>query len=368
MKRRDLLTLVSYTVSLGLFRIVSFMSPFKQSPEGKSVLAVEAGVAGWREPAPGLLDIEQSAREYLDENSVLRLEITDGDLSYLKQARKFIRENRPTHYFYDTRTGSAGKIRGLTQAFSLALYLTWRGVIPITLLTNFPARKWRRQVSVVTAARGLVLILLDPKDVEGSIPHRRIFGPVLMPFSKQRLERLRQDFPKTRDQKTNATVTFVGTVYEPRLSKLNEISKSLDDTPLVLEIIARDIKSEKIAEERYWKALRRAAFVLTTSDHTIEAGADNDIPPHMVYRYTEALVAEGCLIAPRVNGPLIPWIHFVPFESPGQLSSSLQELLQDPARIDEISEAGGQLIKDRVNSKAWWTEVDDALGPDKLKK
>jgi hypothetical protein len=331
------------------------------------VLMVEAGAAGWQEPAPGLLDIEQSAREYLGVQGVVRLSIEQRGFGYLTSVLKALRGVRPSHYFYDTRSGHQGKVRGWIQALAVGLLLNWYDAVPITLLTNLPARKWRRQVATVTALKGLVLVLMSPEDIGSAIPHKRTIGPVLMPFSEKRLRRLRSEFPDRSGESVHPIARFIGTVYEPRLTKLASLEEAISSLPMRLEIVARDIKEPKIDEATYWTALRGSTFVVTTADHHTEGpGSDRGVLPHMVYRYTEALVAEACLIAPRVPGPLIPWVHYVPFDSPIQLSSDLAVLLKSPDQIRDIRAAGSKLVSDGISGCDWWRDIDAALGADGL--
>lgn len=363
---KDVPTWLVFLLSRFLLWGVRVLSVHRRHPNQLTTLMIEAGAAGWQEPAPGLLDLEQSAREYLGRECVSRLSIEHRGLGYLLELLTAIRRVRPSHYFYDTRTGHQGKVWGWMQAFMVGLFLTWYDIVPITLLTNFPARKWRRQVATVTARSGLVLVLMSPKDVGGAIPHNRVLGPVLMPFSEKRLSRLRSDFPDRSRENVHPIARFIGTVYEPRLTKLASLQEALSALPIELDIVARNIDQPKINEDSYWTALRGSTFVVTTADHAEEPGSDSGVPPHMVYRYTEALVAEACLIAPRVPGPLVPWVHYVPFDSPFQLSSDLAVLLESPQQIQDIRAAGSTFISDRILGCDWWRDIDVALGSDGL--
>ena len=367
MRTKNILTWFVFLPTAVTCRAVRLVSPHKRGRTKAPLLVIEAGKAGWDEPAPGLLDIEQSAREYIGEDAVVRLSIERRNWGYLAVVGRTLSRNTPTHYFYDTRTGHQGKIVGWLQAFAIATLLSWYDVVPITLLTNFPARKWRRQVVTVTASRGLILLLMDPGDTGRSIPHNRVLGPVLMPFSEKRLRRLRSEFPTRTDDATLPVVLFIGTMYEPRQTKLNDLGAALAPLPLNFKIISRNLNAPKITEGDYWGALRESNFVVTTADHARERGSDNDFPPHLVYRYTEALVAETCLIAPRVPGPLTAWTHYIPYDSADQLKKDLASLRASPEKIGAIREAGANLIAERVASGSWWQEVDFALGPDALK-
>jgi len=366
MKIRDVPTYVFFYVSRLVCLAIWAISPYRTRSRPESTLLIEAGELGWREPAPGLLDIEQSAKEYLGVDSVFRAEIPFGTRHYLRMLVQRIKAAEPTHFFYDTRTGSQHKLNGLAQSLVLAAYLSWRNVVPLTILTNFPLRKWRRQVSIITARSGIVLILLDPAVSLRRIPHTRVLGPIFMPFSRERLQDLRQRFPLKRPDTDRPMVSFIGSVYEPRATTLREVEKALGPIGVDFRIVGRDVNDKKIGEESYWSILRSSDFVFTTSDHIVEPGTDSDIPPHMVYRYTEALVAEACLIAPSITGPLVPNVHYIPFISPEQLAEELSTLLTTPEKVRAIRLAGAELIRSRVDDQAWWSEIDQALGAEAL--
>lgn len=367
MKIRDVPTYVFFYASRLVCSATWAISPYRTRPRPESTLLIEAGELGWREPAPGLLDIEQSAKEYLNAHSVFRIEVPFGTHHYLRVVIKSIKAVKPTHFFYDTRTGSQHKFRGLAQSLLLAAYLSWRNVTPITLLADFPRRQWRRQVSVVTARNGLILILVEPKVGVGRLPHGRLFGPIFMPFSQQRLDNLRHRFTPETSSAGKPLISFIGSVYEPRATTLRQVAKALAHIDVNFQVTTRNLGEKKITQEAYWRVLRSSDFVFTTSDHIIETGADSDIPPHMVYRYTEALVAEACLIAPSISGPLVPNVHYVPFLSPEKLAQDLSTLLKHPEKIQSIRLAGSELIRERVDNQAWWSEIDQALGVEALK-
>jgi hypothetical protein len=367
MKIRDMPTYLFFCVSRLVCTLISAFSPYRTRTHSGSTLLIEAGELGWREPAPGLLDIEQSACEYIGPDSVFRVEVPLGTRRYLRTVIDRIKTVQPTHFFYDTRTGSQGIVHGLVQSLLLAAYLSWKNIVPLTILTNFPTRKWRRQVSVITARKGIILILVDPRVGLGRIPHTRVLGPIFMPFSRERLENLRHRFSTARHRTGPPVLTFIGSVYEPRATTLRHVSKALETVAVDFRVVSRNVDEKKIEEHPYWSVLRSSDFIFTTSDHIVEPGADTDIPPHMVYRYTEALVAEGCLIAPIVSGPLVPNVHYVPYLSPEQLADELSTLLENPEKIENIRMAGSELIASRVEGNAWWTEIDHKLGADALK-
>ena len=339
--------------------------PKPYPPSGAGKIVLEAGERGWSEPAPGLLELEQSAVEYLGPDSVVRFSVR-GTRPYLSQVLDVLRQERPTHYFYDTRTGSQHPFWGSVQALVLAVLFAYYSVVPLTILTNLPARRWRRQVAAVTARRGLILILMSPAQVLGVLPHRRVLGPIFMPFSQQRLNQIRQEIQRSPGAKVTPTLTFIGSVYEPRRSTLESLTTEFAESNISFEIFARDPAGPKIDQTTYWTVLRESEFLLTTSDHIVKRGADAGSPPHMVYRYTEALIAECCLVAPDLGTALIPLQHFVPFTDAPELRETLEELTKSPQRVERIRREGANFMTDRIENQLWWREVDEALGPDRL--
>lgn len=357
-KRLDFLLAVVGKVVTSAIR---FLSPESETAGATGRLLIEAGELGWKEPAPGLLEIEQSAREYLGDENVFRLEVPKRPKSYIRLVLKRVSEVRPSHYFYDTRTGSQNPFFGLLQAFAVLVVLTWFRTTPITILTNFPARRWRRQVSVLTAARGLILVLIGSEDARAWLPHDRVLGPIFMPFSRFHLHQVRRDFSRPSPKANRRIVTFIGSVYEPRKTQLDDIGQVLEDIGVEFVRHERSPKDPKIGRLRYWRVLREAPIVLTTADHIIKKTADLGFPPHMVYRYTEALVAEACLIAPEMPSPLIPWVHFVPLGEVENLHTIFERLFASEGLAEEISRNGSKLIANRIENDLWWAEIDATL-------
>lgn len=361
LNRGEALQASVYHVAKFLAAVADVLSPQSEPVGAPGRLLIEAGEVGWAEPAPGLLELEQSAKEYLGVQNVFRLEVPRGTKSYIRRCCQRILEVRPTHYFYDTRTGSQNPFWGSIQAIVIAVVLAWFRSSPLTILTNFPARRWRRQVSALTAQSGLILVLIRSDEAKIHLPHARVCGPIFMPFSNLRLQQIRKDFPRGSLRKSPKSVTFVGTSYEPRKTRLDEIGLALSKIGIKFIRHERSPQDAKISQERYWRVLRESPVVLTTADHIVKKGADFGFPPHMVYRYTEALVAEACLIAPDLGGPLEPWFHFVPLGQLEDMDATATHLFETRHLVEEISRRGSAFITRRIENQSWWREVDDAL-------
>ena len=160
---------------------------FDRQAQGKALLCIEAGNRGWE-----LIEYREllvSAEEYIGRENTKKV-IIDRSQSYIAQVLDSIRKFKPTHYLYDSRTGSEQWLTGLWQSFCVAVLFQWHGVTPICVLTDLPVRAWRAQTSIVSAKRGIVISLMLPYRVSESFPHRRLIGPQMMAFSRETLNKL----------------------------------------------------------------------------------------------------------------------------------------------------------------------------------
>jgi spore maturation protein CgeB len=86
----------------------------------------------------------------------------------------------------------------------------------------------------------------------------------------------------------------------------------------------------------------------------------------MVYRYLEVLASGSLLLAPDVPGILnyfTPGIHFVAFGSVGEAADKATYYLSAPSEADQISRQGHMRAKALVESRAFWLQINSALGP-----
>ena len=349
-----------FWASFLLGRAISLLAVKGQVLGGSSRLVIEAGRVGWAED-PSLVELLNSARDYLGNDNVVRLEVLPGSSSYVNQVMRCISETAPTHYFYDPRTGSQSMWRGIAEAFAVSALLAWNRVTPITILMNLPFRQWRRQAAIITANRGLILTLIPSDRAKRFLPHRRIHGPIFMPFSQQRLKYVRERHPQNDQGRKLPIISFVGSVYEPRTTFLQTIAEELSGKPVTLQFHLRQLDEPKILGEDYWSVLRGSDITITTAEHMAEPGADKGVPPHLVYRCTEALVAETLLLAPHSPSPLIPGEHYVAFTSAKDLAVQVDRILLAPEEMERIRRAGATFIEQRILHQDWWSEVSAAL-------
>jgi hypothetical protein len=304
-----------------------------------------------------------SASEYLGPESVIKVEI-DKSINYIGQIKKAIKKNKPTHYVYDARTGSQNWFKGLFQAFRISIIFQINGIVPICILTDLPVRTWRNQCGVVSAKRGLVVSLMSPKDIHSIFPHRRIIGPLNMPFSKKTATFLK-NLINSKKETTSPNIIFTGSLYEPRTTTLNSINVELKKRGYEIEMKGRELGTTKFTDEDYWSRLVEASIVITTSSQISSKETDWTHLPHLIYRYIEVPASGTLLIAPSV--PSIerffrPNVHFVSFDSIHEAVEKIEFYLNNKDARNEIIKNGFEKAHSIINSNLYWISIDIALG------
>jgi hypothetical protein len=352
-----------YSFSWTLLTILDVFTShkFKRKPQSQSFLSIESGIKGW-----DLIDYKElyaSAQEYLGEDKVGKVTI-DRSKNYVKQVKQAVLKHRPTHYIYDARTGNQNWFIGLIQSFKLAVYFQWNGIVPICILTDLPIRTWRTQCAVVSAKRGVVVSLMSPKDVFPLFPHRRLIGPLLMPFSKKTAEYLEQRaFHKTVLEKPK--IIFTGSLYEPRTTILNEIAHELKKEGIELLLKARELGSERFSDEEYWDSLINTTMVITTASQMYDKSRDWTHIDHLIYRYIEVCAAGSLLVAPMVPSLeryLKPDEHFICFNGVEEAIQKIKYYFENPTEAESIAKAGNQRIRHIIESRSYWIAIDTMLG------
>jgi hypothetical protein len=328
-------------------------------------LCIEAGIHGW--DSIELKELYASACEYLDTENVQKI-IIDKDASYLSQVRLSIGAIKPTHYFYDPRTGSQNWLKGLWEACYISLLLHTRGIIPVACLADFGLRKWRSQTAVVTARRGVVITFIAAKEVAAIFPHQRIVGPSLMPLSVATLNLL-DALARKRLEQSHATAIFVGSLYEPRTSMLTSIATGLKEQGHVLEIHGRKLGSPRISDQEYWTKFVNASVVMTTANQADSKGSDWIWIDHMVYRYLEVIACGTLLVAPDVPGVrryFTPGVHYAAFRTVDEAIEIIAKYLSNSEERKVLAKHGSERARALLCARTFWTGIDAALGPDSL--
>lgn len=357
------LNYIYYIISKCILEILNIFTfpKFINNRNRKSILCLESGVKGWE-----LIEYKElinSAIEYLDRESIIKIEI-DKSKDYVSQIKEAIKANRPTHYVYDARTGSQNWFKGLLQSFRISILFQLNGIVPICILTDLPVRTWRTQCGVVSAKRGLVVSLMSPKDIHSIFPHKRIIGPLNMPFSKKTASIL-QNLINNKSKVKRPNIIFTGSLYEPRTSTLNSINSELKKKGLEIEMKGRELGTTKFTDEDYWSRLVDASIVITTSSQISTNETDWTHLPHLIYRYIEVPASGTLLIAPSV--PSIerffkPNEHFVCFDSIQEAADKIEYYINNNDARNEIIKNGYEKAHSLINSNLYWVSIDIALG------
>lgn len=354
------LVLLGLQIPLMLVGLARWIAIRGAITSARTHLVVESGVRGWE-----LIEYDEiyrSACEYLSETQVSKVIIEDRD-DYVQAMRRALRATRPSHYFYDPRTGSQNAVLGLWQAFQAAVLFRWFGVTPIAWLTDLPVRAWRRQCSVVTAHSGVIVTLMAPPVVAKFLPHGRLSGPSLMAISRERLEVLQRGRSERTSDGTRAV--FAGSMYEPRTTVLWNIRELLRADGWDLELQVRELDGQRVPNEEYWARLYRADILVTTADQVSGKGIDKIGLPHLIFRYSEALAAGALLVAPEVPGIhryFVPGTHFVPYNTPVEAAEIIAYYLSHPEERKAMAAAGAERMSELIRSHVYWVVIDSTLG------
>lgn len=320
-------------------------------------LCIESGRAGF-----DLIEVKEvvrSAQERYGHERVVT-HVVEDRRRYLRAARARVRSDRPCRYWVDPRSGAQTWFRAVLQSIGLAHLLAWYGVIPLVWLTDVPVRRWRLQAEILSARRGMTLIVMDPRSCDIPFAHSRFVGPMPPPFSRRTLRNL-EEARRSASSSGKLRIVFAGSLYEPRRSSLLRIQQELRERGLNLEIHARELGAPRIPDNEYWALLASADVVITTAVQVAGRGIDATSTPHLVYRYTEALLAGAALVAPPVPGSehlYRPGTDFFAFESENDAIRIIQSLAEDPIRRRSVASAGHAQACGLVEEGHVWQAIE----------
>jgi len=330
-------------------------------------LIIGAGARGW--DLIEYQEIFQSASEYCGAGSVLRLSFPKGS-STLKVFHWAIKDLRPSHYFFDPRSGSQNTFKGIWEALIIGIVLSHYGVTPICSLTDFPVRTWRLQCAMVSARRGVVTTLMPPRLVSHLFPHRRLIGPMPFPLSRATFDRLSDSRPQNRKGSERRAV-FVGSLYEPRKSVIMALQALLQADGINLEIVGRAPGGHRISNDEYWRVIQGADLVISTSSQISGAHTDFEGHNHFIYKFIEATAAGSALAiepAPEIEKFFTPDVDYISYHSAEEGATKIRALWASPSGLEEIARRGYAKAKIIVETKYFWTAVDAELEHHPLKK
>ena len=355
--------------------VFSFFRISKSNKCSNSSLCIEAGVKGWE--SIEFKEFFESANEYLGGDKVDRLEIRPNE-DYLDQVFVYLKEKKPTHYLYDPRTGAGGTLDKLWRSFRMAIILHRNAVVPIVILTDLSVRVSRAQSAIVSARNGLVVCFMSTREAGSIFPHDRLIGPSLMPFSAKTMKYL-DEISGLKPNLVTAKALFVGAMYEPRKTILEEISLKLTQRGYLFEIKGRVVGQARLNDSEYWEQLCYADIIVTTADQgyhyknqqgeMIQRGADRIDIPQLVYRYLEVLASGSLLVAPAVPGVcryFTPWVHFIPFNSTEEAINVIAHYLDHESERLMIAKSGKERAQALISARCFWLLVDTALRDDSM--
>lgn len=344
-------------IIIELINVFTFVN-FRHLKKRNTLLCIESGEKGWQ--IIEYKELHKSAIEYLGKDKVVKFIVKKNSL-YISQIYEFIKKNKPTHYIYDSRTGSQNFFIGFFESICISVLFQLFGIIPICTLTDVPVRRWRLQTSIVSAKRGIVLSLMSESSIKKLFPHKRFFGPMPMSLSIDTLNKINEIKNKT---KKNIDILFSGSLYEPRKRIFEKIISNLKKYNFKILVAGKNLGIEKKNDDEYWADMLSSKIIITTSYQISNSEADDIGAPHLIYRYTEALACESVLFAqttPSIEKFYIPNTHFISFDDAEKVTIQIIDMLNNPNKIDQISKQGFEKATQIVNSKLYWILIDNYL-------
>ena len=345
-------------VLIEITNIFSFFKFIKKKNE--TLLCIESGEKGWE-----LIECKEiylSASEYIGPSKVKKISITKN-ASYIKQVNYNLKKYKPSHYIYDSRTGSQKILYGFIQSVIISFLFQIKGVIPICTLTDLPMRNWRLQTAIVTCKRGIVISLMSPKDISSIYPHNRIIGPLTMPFSKKTLSQI-ELLEKSNINNEKHNIVFVGSLYEPRINILNQIQKGLKKNNINFLIKGRKLGSLKTTDDTYWLDLINAEMIITTANQVNNNLTDWTHLNHLIYRYIEVPICGSVLVAQKVPGLEKYFqedVHYISYNTPDEAIKKISYFVNNKNKLEQIRIRGKNKAKSIVKSNLYWNTVDSNL-------
>ncbi len=335
----------------------------KNSSRVLPVLMIEAGNIGWT--SVFYSELQRSATDYIDPDRVITSKI-DRSKNYLAQSVKNLRQYKPTHFCFDTRTGSQEFLPAIFQTIFLTIVLTFLRVIPIVILTDASVRQWRYQVFLLTAKSGVIVTFLDPEQMGSLIPHKRIIGPMFMPISIATLTEIEEKSRLRRNpQDTQPIVYFLGSLYSKRVIFFEEIqSKLLAIRSRV--VIKTESKSHEIVPNSYWEKLTNVETVITTTFQQQDPNYIQDLLDidQLVFRVSEALAAECilfCSVAPGMEKFFTAGKDFIAYTGITDAVEKIEFYANNPNLAQEIAKHGHETYRELIEKRYFWKSIDTFL-------
>jgi hypothetical protein len=322
-------------------------------------LLIGAGTQGWQ--LIEYQEISASASEYLGASNVSRVAFS-ATRPMLREFGETLREVRPSHYYFDPRSGSQRPLKSVWEAVVIGFHLERYGVEPICVITDFAYRRWRLQSAIVSARSGVVTSLMSPSVIGKLFPHKRIIGPMPFPLSVATLRALQQRKKRSEERwrTLRDRVVFIGMLHEPRKSVIEAIKSGLAQREILMEVFGRAPDGSRMSEDDYWGILLNARLVVSTSSQMGENGTDFSDRNHFIYRFIETTAAGTALAIGPVEGSehlLEPDSDYIAFSSAEEAVEKISSAWHERGALEKISRRGASRSKDLIESHRYWTLV-----------
>jgi predicted RNA-binding protein with PUA-like domain len=326
-------------------------------------LLVAAGVRGWE--LIEYQEIASSASEYLGVSNVSRLSFS-GIRPMLAEFHEAIQSFRPSHYYFDPRSGSQRFLKAVWEAVVIGIVLERNRVIPICVVADFPEKRWRLQAAIVSAGQGVVVSYMAADIVRSLFPHPRLIGPMPFPLSVKTLRQLNRNRsvgnPKWRHLRKK--VVFVGMLYEPRKAVIEGIQRELAKRRIPMEIIGRMPDGSRIPDNEYWSILSNARLVVSTSSHVAGSGSEFASHHHFVYKFIEVTAAKTALAIEPVAFSfhlLTPDVDYLAYSSVEEAVEKITLIWSRHKALAKIARNGALRTASLIENHYYWSEVFRAL-------
>lgn len=338
----------------------------KNNVTEKTTLILSAGARGWE--SIEFKELFTSACEYLGAVKVYKHSVVDTT-KYYEDVKHTLKNVKCTHFLYDPRTGNQSLIKGTWDVIKISYLLVGYNITPIVLSTDLSIRSWRIRSSFVSVISGIVICFVSPSKIHPIFPHRRLYGPFLMPLSLNTFNTL--SFLKTLQNVNHKKhAIFIGSLYEPRTTMLNQIKDGLIQKGFDLDIRGRVLGGPRKPDSEYWATMVNADIIFTTADQISLPEIDWSWVQNLVYRYVEVLASGSLLIAPEVPGVdryFKSGVHFVAFTTPSEAIEKIVYYLRNKLERDRIAAEGNKMARALVESRIFWTLIDSNLSFKSLK-
>ncbi len=322
-------------------------------------LLIGAGAEGWQ--LIEYQEIAASASEYLGASNVSRVAFSAAR-PMLREFRETLRVVRPSHYYFDPRSGSQWPLKSVWEAVVIGFHLERYGVKPICIITDFAYRRWRLQSAIVSARSGVVTSLMSPSVIGKLFPHERIIGPMPFPLSVATLRALQQRKKRSEERwrTLGDRVVFVGMLHEPRKSVIEAIKSGLAQREILMEVFGRAPDGSRMSEDDYWGILLNARLVVSTSSQMAENGTDFSDRNHFIYRFIETTAAGTALAIGPVEGSehlLEPDSDYIAVSSAAEAVEKISALWASPDSLEQLAIRGASAAEKIIVSHLYWREV-----------